>query len=77
MGKAKLEYEKTPVKNNIKAAAKAERNKMLESQSSSSMVWHLVKRHKFGLVATYAIWMTAIYAVPELPTIISSLLRSN
>lgn len=77
MGKSNMEYEKTPVKNNVKAAAKAEAQAVLATQSTGSMVWFLVKKHKFFLVSTYAIWMTAIYAVPALPSIISSLLRSN
>jgi len=67
-----MKYEKTPVKNNIN------NNKVLldqlEKVGTSSIVWHVVKRHKFGIVVTYAIVLTIVYIFPPLPDLILSII---
>lgn len=65
-----MTYEKTP----IKPTAKDKQTLFeLNSISSGRIVWFLVKRHKFGLMTTWAAIMTLLFAVPTLPTMIVSL----
>ena len=45
----------------------------LSKVSSSRIVWHLVKRHKFGLVATWAVFITITYMFPPVWDILGSL----
>lgn len=70
-----MKYEKTPVKNNIKDASKAEVERILERKSTSSLIWFIVKRHKFGLMSTWAVIMTVLYVFPPLPDIVFTLVR--
>jgi len=67
-----MKYEKTPVKNNIN------NNKILldqlEKVGTGSIVWHVVKRHKFGIVVAYAIVLTIVYIFPPLPDLILSII---
>lgn len=73
---AKAKYIQTPVKNNIKEAVKTEGNITLSEISTGRIAWHLIKRHKFGLVSVYAFALTMLYLFPFLPDVIASLLRS-
>lgn len=68
-----VDYEQTPVKNNKLNATKLAL-KELDRLSTTNIVWYLVKRHKFGLVVTWAVVMTVIFAVPTLPSILVSLI---
>lgn len=70
-----MKYEATPVKNNLKDATKKLRHDEMDKLSTSAILWHVVKRHKFGLVVTYAIVLTAVYIFPPLPEIITSLFQ--
>lgn len=69
-----MKYEQTPVKNNIKDASKNATIKAAESLSTSRLLFIVVKRHKFGLVTTWAAVMTAVYIFPPLPDILLSLI---
>lgn len=71
----KQKYIKTPVKNNIKDASKQETERILKNIDAWAVLWHLVKRHKFGLVTTWAVTITALYVFPPLPYIIISLIK--
>lgn len=68
-----MKYEETPVKNNTKAAGKGLQIKAAEQLSSSRLLFIVVKRHKFGLVVTWAAVVTAVYMFPPLPDVILSL----
>lgn len=72
-----MEYLETPVKNNVKQAVKSEQKAQLESINTGAIIWHLVKKHKFGLVSTYAFILTAVWLFPPLPSVIAALLRIN
>lgn len=47
----------------------------LEDISTGKVVWALVKRHKFGLVSTWAVVVTVLYALPTLPLMVLDLFR--
>lgn len=74
MSKA-MSYETTPFK--VGSSPKAIKNKAgdntLDRVSTSQIVWHLVKRHKFGLVSTYAIILTAVWVFPPLPYLVMAI----
>lgn len=58
---SKMTYEETPISKKVSKEAK---NSVLTDVKTGSMLWHIVKRHKFGLVATYAVAITVLYFVP-------------
>lgn len=64
-----MNYEETPVKKS-KVSGDTLVLKGLEKVSTTKIVWHLVKRHKFGLVLTWAIIVTMLYLVPFLPSLL-------
>ncbi len=47
----------------------------LSKISTSRIFWHLTKRHKFGLVATWAVLITITYMFPPVWDILGSLVR--
>lgn len=65
-----MTYEKTKEKPTSK-----DKETMFELRhiSSRKIIWFLVKRHKTGLLTTWAVVMTALWAIPQLPSIITSL----
>jgi len=69
-----MKYELTGKKTN-KDSAKSAQEYELKGVSTSKIIWHLVKRHKFGLVTGYAIVLTALYIFPPLPDLLVSLVR--
>lgn len=71
----KKKYIETPVKNNIKEASKQEVERILGNMGTWSILWHLTKRHKFGLVSVWAIIMTAAYVFPPLPDVLLAIVR--
>ncbi len=72
-----MSYETTPFKVGSSKAIKNNINdKALSQINTWSLIWHIVKRHKFGLVSVYAIIITALWIFPPLPDVIASLLRS-
>ena len=60
-----MEYETTGKKVN-KDTAKNVRNYSLKSVGTGAIIWHLVKRHKFGLMTLYALVMTLQYIFPAI-----------
>jgi len=70
-----MEFETTPFK---VGSSKAIKNKVsdnvLDKVSTGRIIWHLVKRHKFGLVATWAIVVTIQWAFPPAFDILTSLI---
>lgn len=66
-----MQYEVTGKKLN-KDSAKNALQYELKQFSTSTMLWHVVKRHKFGLVSTWAVVITLLYFVPFLPDLILS-----
>lgn len=70
-----MNYENTPVKvkPSKEAIKKYKESQAITELQTRTIVWHLVKKHKFGLVSTYAIVLTMLYFVPFLPDMILSL----
>lgn len=68
-----MTYEETPVKKS-KLDPKKLALKELERVGTGSIIWYLVKRHKTGLLATWAVLMTALYMFPPLPDVLFGLL---
>lgn len=67
-------FEETPIKKGVsKGAIRNEKNNMLSEIETGAMIWYLVKRHKFGLVSTYAVLVTLVWAVPALPSMVVDL----
>lgn len=46
----------------------------LESISTKRLIWHVLKRHKFELVSTWAFVVTVVYVFPFLPEMLIGLL---
>lgn len=65
-------YEETKVKKTM-LSKQAQLKVALAGINTGSVIWFLAKRHKFGLVVAWAIVMTALVAVPQLPEILKSL----
>lgn len=47
----------------------------LSKITTSRIFWHLVKRHKFGLVSMWAVLITITYMFPPVWDILGSLVR--
>lgn len=63
MAKDGMAYEATPVKTS-KDAGKRYAQKELDRVGTFALLWHVVKRHKFGLVASWALIVTIMHFVP-------------
>lgn len=73
-----MKYEKIPV--NIKPSKesiKSDQARELNRLSTSAILWHLVKRHKFGLVSFYAVAITVLYLMPFLPSLIATIIMGG
>lgn len=68
-----MQYEETPVKKS-KVSHKQVALQELSRVSTGAIIWYLVKRHKFGLVTTWAIIVTLFYTVPFLPDLLFNLI---
>jgi hypothetical protein len=67
-----MTYEETPVSGKVsKHAVKKEAGKVLDNFSTGRILWHVVKRHKLGLITTYAVILTAFYFLPFLPSLLA------
>lgn len=67
-------FEETPI--NVSAKAKSKYyDGALDKMSTSRIVWYLVKRHKFGLVVTWAIIITISYLFPPFWDTVGSLFK--
>lgn len=67
-----MDYAETKVKKTM--LNKQEQLKVALSRiGTGSIIWFLAKRHKFGLVVAWAVVMTVLVAVPQLPEILKSL----
>ena len=71
-----LDLLEMPMKTGSAKAMKKNAGDMyLQKISTSQMLWHLIKRHKFGLVSIWAILMTISYMFPPFWDILASLVR--
>lgn len=71
-----MSYELTePKVGNAKAIKSKVTDNVLDKVSTSRIVWHLVKRHKFGIVATWAVLITALWIFPPLPDVLTGLFK--
>lgn len=70
-----MKYETTPVNKTVsKTAISKHKDTTLADVNTSSIVWHLIKRHKFGLVVAYAVVISVYYFVPFAPDVLLSLI---
>lgn len=69
-----MKYEETPVKN-TKLTHKDVALKTLEVVGTGTVMWFLVKRHKFALVTTWAFIITLFYIAPFVPDLIISAIK--
>ncbi len=70
-----MRYEKTPIKHNAKDIIKKQERLTLEQFSTSRLLWTVVKRHKFAIVATWAIIITVVNLFPPLPDLALSIVK--
>lgn len=70
-----MKYEKTGEKVNKQTAKNAEAYS-IKNVRTSTLLWAVVKRHKFGLVLFWAILMTSLYVLPSWPAEAISILGS-
>lgn len=71
-----MDFEKTPFKaGNFNAMKKKASTEYLSKISTGRIVWHLLKRHKFGLVCTWAGLVTITYMFPPVWDILGSIVR--
>jgi hypothetical protein len=69
-----MTYEKTPVNKKVSKQAIDKAVKIsLDDMNTGQILLTLIKRHKFGLVSAYAIWLTFITLMPWLPSAIGGL----
>lgn len=66
-----MKFIETPKKDK---PGKEAHNYVLNKYSTPKLLWFIVKRHRVGLLATWAILMTAVYIFPPLPDIVIGLL---
>ena len=50
--------------------------KMAEQLNTSTLAWIVIKRHKMGIVLTWAITLTVVQLFPFVPTLIVDVLTS-
>lgn len=67
-----MEYIETGTKK-TKVTAKESALKELARVGTLSILWYIAKRHKFGLIATWAVVATMLVLCPPLPQIILGL----
>lgn len=67
-----MTYEKTPVKP-TKGLDKKMVRQAAEKLGTPTLIWIVVKRHKFGLAVGWAGVITALYIFPPLPDVLRSL----
>jgi hypothetical protein len=67
-----MKYEETPVKKS-KLSKQQVAQASMNGLSTSTILWTLIKRHKYGLVCTYAVILTVLYLMPFVPDMIFSL----
>lgn len=71
-----MQYEETAVNTKpSKTAINKYKSDQLDKLDTGAIIWHLVKRHKFGLVCTYALVVSVFYFTPFLPDMVLSLVR--
>lgn len=70
-----MKYEATKVnKKPSKQAVKSEIARELNQVATTSIVWHLVKRHKLAISVAVNICFIINYALPMWPNIVKSLI---
>lgn len=73
-----MTYEQTPAKSPSAKMSKKDAKRIAASElnqfNTASMLWHVVKRHKFGLVAGYAVVLTVLYFLPFAPDLLFGLI---
>lgn len=67
-----MQYEDMPVK---KTSKKSVDKYNLEKVSTGTMLWHVIKRHKFGLVTAWALVITILYLFPFVPDLLFSAVK--
>lgn len=66
----------TPFKmGSVKAMKKNISEDLLSKVNTSRIIWHLVKRHKFGLVTLWAVLITITYMFPPVWDILGSVIH--
>lgn len=74
-----MNYVETPVKKistkTVKNIKRKETSHELSKVSTLTMVWFLVRKHKYFLVSTYAIVISVFYFIPTTPQFILSLFQ--
>lgn len=71
-----MDFETTPFKaGKVKDMKKNVSNDYLKGISTGTILWHLVKRHKFGLVSIWAIFITLTYLFPPIWDILFAVVR--
>ena len=74
-----MSYEEIPVKKLDKKTVKNIQKKTVKNEldrvSTLTMVWFLVRKHKYFLVSTYAIVISVFYFIPTTPQFILSLFQ--
>lgn len=70
-----MTYEELPVSTKpSKTAVRKQVKHDIDGLDTSTIVWHLAKRHKFGLVTSYALVLSLFYFVPFLPDMLFGLI---
>ena len=68
-----MKYEKTGKKVNKDTGNNA-KDYTLKQVSTGTILWHVVKRHKFALVTLYAAILTILYLFPFAPDLLFSMI---
>jgi hypothetical protein len=68
-------YIEEPIKSKVSGSAvrksrNIEIDKMLHTHGDRRVLWRMAVEHKFGLMTTWALIMTALYLMPFLPELL-------
>lgn len=67
-----LKYEATPIKKAKGGTVKRALLSDVDHLSTPTILWFLVKRHKVGILGTWAVVMSILYFFPFVPSLIFS-----
>lgn len=68
-----MTYEETKRPKSTANASKKVLKDMISGSNTSLVIWYIVLKHKTGVLLTWAIVATVLYALPTLPTFLTSL----
>jgi hypothetical protein len=68
-----MTFEKTPISREVsKTAVDKALDELFNVAPSRKIIWRMIKRHRFGLMTSYAVVISIVVFVPFLPGLLLS-----